>query len=109
MSKLDLKAKAGLLYLLMIAITVPMAVGFAAYYVTNNSGKKINAQTPTVLKCDFNADGKVDRQDYLIAGKGFGQVTDGAGNSNYDLNKDGWVNSKDLDAVSSSDPALCAK
>lgn len=109
MSKLDTKAKAGVLYLLLVALTVPVSVAFVVYSVSNNSGKRINAQAPTVNVCDFNRDGKVDRQDYLMAAKGFGKVDAALGNAVYDLDRDGWVNSKDLDAVSTVDPKLCTQ
>lgn len=109
MSKLDAKAKAGVLYLLLVALTVPVSVAFVVFSVSNNSGKKVNAQVPTVNVCDFNRDGKVDRQDYLMASKGFGKVDPALGNGVYDLDHDGWINSKDLDAVSSVDPKLCTQ
>lgn len=109
MSKLDAKAKAGVLYLLLIASTVPISVAFVAFSVSNNAGKRINAQTSSVNICDFNRDSKVDREDYLIAAKGFGKVDSAFGNAVYDLDHDGWVNSKDLDAVASTDPKICNK
>lgn len=109
MSKLDTKARAGVLYLVLVALTVPVSVAFVVFSVSNNSSRKINAQTPAVSKCDFNSDGKVDRQDYLMATKGFGKVDAAVGNAVYDLDLDGWINSKDLDAVSSADPIVCNK
>lgn len=109
MSKLDSKAKMGVLYLVLVALTVPVSVAFVVFSVSNNSSKKINAQTPSVNICDFNRDGKVDGQDYSMAAAGFGKVNEALGNAVYDLDRDGWINSKDLDAVSSADPIACNK
>ena len=109
MSKLDTKAKMGVLYLVLVALTVPVSVAFIVFSVSNNSGKKINAQAPSVNVCDFNSDGKVDGEDYSLAAKNFGQAKQVLGSANYDLDRDGWVNSKDLDAVSSADPIVCNK
>lgn len=95
--------------MLLLAATVPTSVAIVAFSVLNNPGKRINAQTPIVSVCDFNRDGKVDRQDYLMAAKGFGKVNPALGNAVYDLDHDGWVNSKDLDAVSSVDPKFCTQ
>lgn len=109
MSKLDTKAKAGVLYLVLVALTVPISVAFVVFSVSNNSGKKINAQTPSVNKCDFNRDGKVDGEDYSLAAKNFGQAKQVLGSTIFDLDHDGWVNSKDLDAISSVDLKVCSK
>lgn len=96
---------AGLLLMLCALLIIPLTAGFVLLTQVSRQDKQISAATPT-SRCDLNADGKVDNLDFEIAAGGFGKVTLEAGNSSFDFDSDGWINSGDLDAIEKNS-SLC--
>lgn len=90
-------------------MVIPLSAGVVLLTQVGRESKLINAQVPAVNKCDFNADNRVDSRDVDIATDGFGKVEGAKNNARFDLDRDSWVNSKDLDAVSSADSKVCVK
>lgn len=99
-----------LLLTLCAFMVIPLSAGVVLLTQVGRESKQVSAQVPAVInKCDFNADNRVDSRDVDIAIDGFGKVEGAKNNVKYDVDKDGWINSKDLGAVSSADPIVCNK
>ena len=91
-------------------MVIPLSAGVVLLSQAGREGRQVSAQVPVVVnKCDFNVDSRVDSRDLDIAIGGFGKVEGAKNNSKFDLDRDGWINSKDLAAVSSADPVVCNK
>lgn len=88
-------------------LLLPLTAGVVLLTQLNRDDKQISA-APAVNRCDINNDGVVDEKDLEVATFGFGKVTTETGNSSYDLDGDGWINSADLDAISANS-AICTK
>lgn len=78
--------------------------GFVSY--TTCAGILTVNPVNTYNTCDFNKDRKVDQLDVNMAASGFGKVTTSL-NQPYDVNKDGYVNSLDLQIISQNNPKYC--
>ena len=90
-------------------MVIPLSAGVVLLTQTGSGGKQVSAQVPIANKCDFNSDNRVDSLDLDMAADAFGKVEGAKNNVKYDVDKDGWINSKDLGAVSSADPIVCNK
>ena|SRR3989344_479272 len=97
----------GLFLIFSAILVIPLSAGVVLMTQFSRPTRSINAQTPTVNKCDFAADGVVDQKDIALAAKGFGRVVENAGNSVFDLNNDNWVNSHDIDIITYKNPQFC--
>lgn len=98
----------GLILMGCALMIIPLCAGIVFLTQVNSSGKQIHAQEPKAYnKCDFNLDGRVDQADLSLAREGFGQVGIVTNNAQFDVDNNGWVNSVDLDTISTADPKVC--
>lgn len=95
----------GLLLMICAFMVIPLSAGIVLISQLSRGDKQISAAMP-ISRCDLNADGKVDNSDFEIAAVGFGKVTQEAGNSSFDFDSDGWINSGDLEAIEKNS-SLC--